>query len=124
MALHGPAYRCGPWPWLPTPSCACLLAPACLPPQVLCEGEIPLDPPCPPVTDADVRRGEVREQAQIALAQSQRMHCTVCFTRGQERQAYFAVEGLPAHMKAGRTAGGRGRGGLAWVGEWVGGSCI
>ncbi|KAL4427887.1 hypothetical protein ABPG75_001976 [Micractinium tetrahymenae] len=72
--------------------------------QVLCEGEVPLDPPCPPVSDADVRRGEVREQAQIALAQSQRMHCAVCFTRGQERQAYFAVEGLPAHMKAGQAA--------------------
>lgn len=88
-----------------------LLFPACLPPQVLCEGDIPADPPCPPVSDADVRRGEVREQAQIALAQSQRMHCTVCFTRGQERQAYFAVEGLPAHMKAGHTAGGRAQGG-------------
>jgi protein CLEC16A len=68
---------------------------------VLCEGSIPLDPPCPAFGEAEVRRAEVREQAQIALGASQRMNCTVCFTRGQERQAYFAVEGLPAHVKAG-----------------------
>lgn len=52
-----------------------------------------------------VRRAEVREQAQIALGASQRMNCTVCFARGQERQAYFAVEGLPAHVKAGLAPG-------------------
>lgn len=72
---------------------------------MLAEGEIPLTLPCPAVSDADVRQGEVREQAQIVLGSTQRMHCTVCFTRGQERQAYFAVEGLPAHVKAGQSAG-------------------
>ena len=54
---------------------------------------------CPPA------RPRARPQAQIVLGQSQRMHCTVCFTRGQERQAHFAVEGLPAHVKAGVATG-------------------
>lgn len=74
-----------------------------------------------------MRRGEVREQAQIALGQSQRMQCSVCFTRGQERQAYFAVEGLPAHVKAGVAPGewiGRGIGTwVVWSGVVVPGTC-
>lgn len=79
---------------------------------------MPLEPPCPGFTVADVQQGEVREAAQIALGLSQRMHCTVCFTRGQERQAYFAVEGLPAHVKAGTSLGGcvRWHGLQAWQG--------
>ena len=59
----------------------------------------------------------MREQAQIALGASQRMNCTVCFARGQERQAYFAVEGLPAHVKAGLAPGasqGAGWDGFGW----------
>lgn len=73
---------------------------------MLTTGDIDLSPPCPAFGEADVRRGEVREQAQIALGLSQRMNCSVCFVRGQERQAYFAVEGLPAHLKAGSSLPG------------------
>jgi hypothetical protein len=72
---------------------------------VLSDGDIPATPPCPAVSEGDVRRLEVREQAQIGLASSQRMHCSVCFSRGQERSALFAVEGLPTHVKAGTAPG-------------------
>ena len=83
-------------------------------PQVLSEGDIPLGPPVPSFGEAEVRQGEVREQAPIGLASSQSLSCTVCFSRGQEQEAVFAVEGLPAHVKAGASPGG-------WVGGWVGG---
>ena len=82
------------------------------PAQALLEGDVPLAPLCPAVTDADVQRGEVKENAQIALRESQRMSCSVCFARGQERQACFAVEGLPALVKAGQPPGG-------WAGGWA-----
>ena len=68
---------------------------------VLREGEVAAAPPCPAIGEPELKAaaGEVREAAQIGL--SQRMHCSVCFTRGQERQVYFAVEGLPAAVQAG-----------------------
>jgi hypothetical protein len=77
--------------------------------QVLSQGDIAVAPPCPLVTEADVRRVEVREQATVALPAAQRMPCTVCFSRGQERSAYFAVEGLPTVVRAGETPGEAGR---------------
>jgi hypothetical protein len=68
-------------------------------------GDVPMLPPCPAPSEGDVRAGEVREGAQIGLASSQRMQCSVCFKRGEERAAYFAVEGLPSAVKAGATPG-------------------
>jgi hypothetical protein len=73
--------------------------------QVLSEGDIPQAPPVPSFGEAEVRQGEVREQAPIGLACSQSLRCTVCFSRGQEQEAVFAVEGLPAHVKAGASPG-------------------
>ena len=72
---------------------------------MLSEGDIPQAPPVPTFGEAEVRQGEVREQAPIGLASSQSLRCTVCFSRGQEQEAAFAVEGLPAHVKAGASPG-------------------
>ena len=65
------------------------------------EGDIPQLPPTPLVLDADLRSQQIREQTQISL--SARMHCMVAFSRGQERQVYFGVGGLPPHITAEAT---------------------
>ena len=66
--------------------------------QLLCRGEVAPSPPCPSVTEADVRASEIPARAQVSL--SQRLHCTVAFVRGEERAVVFGVEGVPGHVKA------------------------
>ena len=54
-----------------------------------------------------LKAAEIREGAQVTLTDP--TVCTVAFSRGQERQVFFAVQGLPqvgqaglAHSLAGR----------------------
>ena len=61
--------------------------------QVVRTARISEEAPVPQVTDAILRKAELREGATVAM--DQQVTCTVAFARGQERRVCFAVQGTP-----------------------------
>eukprot|EP00884_Botryococcus_braunii_P017497 jgi/Botrbrau1/4430/Bobra.0348s0019.1 len=60
--------------------------------------------PLPPVTEADLKKKEVREDSIVDL--SLRLPCSVSFQRGKERSVFFTLSGLPeVEWKEGDNSG-------------------
>ena len=61
--------------------------------QLLRSGQVWDRAPVPAVSEPMLKAAETREGAQVTLTDP--TVCTVAFSRGQERQVFFAVQGLP-----------------------------